>query len=86
MASPAHAADDAVGLDFDLVILTRVGAALIGAMQQTGLGTAALEGHLEGLQGEMPVFDGTDRPANDEAREEVQDGGQTAGAAATGQS
>ncbi len=71
-------------LERDLVVPARVGAALIRVMQQAGLGAAALDRHRQGLQGEMPVIHRTDRPADDEARKEIQDGRQREIATAAG--
>ena len=41
-------------------------------MKQPGLGTAALNRHLKGLDREMPIVDRADRPADDVPREEIE--------------
>ena len=56
-----------------LVVLARVGAALVGVMQQPGLGAAALQRHLERLDRQVPIVDGADGPADDEPREQIED-------------
>ena len=65
-----------------LVVLARVRAALVGVMQQAGIGTPPLQCHLERLQREMSIIHGTDGPADDEARIQVENGRQIELAAA----
>ena len=56
-----------------LVVLARVRAALVGVVQQTAVGTAPLQRHLERLDRQMPVVHRADRPADDEPREQIED-------------
>src|SRR5438094_1877919 len=62
VAAAAHAADDAARVEDGLIILARVGTALVRVMEQTDLGAPAFEGHLERLEGQMPVVHRTDCP------------------------
>ena len=45
-------------------------------MQQPGLGTASVQRRGERGEGQVPVMDRADRPADDKSGEEVEDGGQ----------
>ena len=56
------------------IVFAGVGAALVGVVQQARLRAAPLQRHVERPQREMPVVDGAQRPADDEARVEIQDG------------
>ena len=62
-----------------LVVLTRVGRAPIRMMQEAGLGTASVERHRERGERQVPVIDRADRPSDDQAGEEIEDGGGPAG-------
>jgi len=42
-------------------------------MEQPGTGTAPLQGHPEGFQRQVPIICGADGPADDEAREQIED-------------
>jgi hypothetical protein len=48
-----------------LVVLARVRAALIGVLEQPGLGRASFDRHLERFDREMPVVDRTDGPPDE---------------------
>ena len=56
-----------------LVVLTRVGASTVGMMEQAGVGTPALDRHLEGRDRHVAIVHGADGPAHDEAREQIED-------------
>ena len=77
----AHAARDSVSTEDVLVVLARVGAALIGVVHQPGIGTPTSQRHLECPNHELPIVDGGERPTDDEARVQVDDGGQEDAAA-----
>ena len=49
-----------------LIVLAGVRRALVGMMQETDLGTATLQRHLEGLDRQVAIIAGTDGPADDE--------------------
>src|SRR5687767_12984465 len=70
----AHGAHDAVLLESGAIVLAGIRAPLVGVMQQAWLWTASLHGHVQGPQREMPIVDGTQSPAHDEPRVEVEDG------------
>ena len=72
VASPAHAARDSVRFEQFSIIFARVGASLVGVMQQTRLGTPPLQRHLERLDRYVSIVDGADRPPDDESREQIQ--------------
>ena len=55
VAAAAHATDDAVLSEEDLIIFARVRAALLGVMEQTDLGTSTLERHLERVDRHVAV-------------------------------
>src|SRR5439155_4094502 len=76
IAAAAHTAPDAVRLEERLVVFARVRAALVRVMQQSALRAAPLHRHREGLDREMAIVDGADRPAHDEAGEQIQNRGQ----------
>src|SRR5712692_7085546 len=76
VAATTHAAGDAVLPEYRLIVLARVGASLVGMVQQTGIGAASLQRHFEGFDRQVPVVDGADRPAHDESREQVKNRGQ----------
>jgi hypothetical protein len=76
LALTAHAADNSVPCEHHLIVVAGVGAAPIGVVQQPRLRTAALHRHLERLQRQPAIVDGTEGPADDEPREQVHDGGQ----------
>ena len=65
-----------------LVVLARVGAALVGVMEQARVRTAALQRHLERLDRQVPIVHRADGPADDEPREQVEDRGEIQLAAA----
>ena len=60
-------------LEDPLVVFARIRTALVGVMQETSSGLTAFQRHLEGLDHEVAIIDRTDRPANQEARVEVED-------------
>ena len=66
VAAPAHAADDAARLEDILIVLARVRAALVGMMEEAKVWAPALECHLQGLDGDVPVVHGADRPPHEE--------------------
>src|SRR5712692_9679489 len=76
VAAPTHAARDAVLPEHCLIVLARVGASLVRVVQQAGIGATPLQRHLERFDRQVPVVDGADRPAHDEAREQVKNRGQ----------
>src|SRR2546425_6537208 len=76
VAAPTHAARDAVLPEHCLIVLARVGASLVRVVQQAGIGATPLQRHLERFDRQVPVVDGTDRPAHDESREQVKNRGQ----------
>src|SRR5262245_24035864 len=57
VAAATHAAGDAARVEEPLVVLARVGAALVRMVEQPGLGTAPLQRHLERFDGQMPIID-----------------------------
>ena len=59
-----------------LVVFTRIGTALVGMMEHPLGRPTTRQRHLERLHDEMPVVDGTDGPADEKAREEVEHGRQ----------
>lgn len=67
VAAPAHTAGDPARREDGLVVLGRVGAASIGVVQQTGLRTPSLEGHIQGLDRETPIIHGAHGPADEES-------------------
>ena len=73
VAAAAHAAGDTVRGEPALVVLARVGAALVRMVEQARLRTPPLHGHLECADGEVATVDGADRPADHAAREQVGD-------------
>ena len=74
VATPAHAARDAVGLEYVLIIVAGVRASLVRMMEQPDRRTSPLQRHLERLDREVSVVHRADRPADDEPREQIQDG------------
>ena len=76
VAPAAHTAGDAAGLEHGLVVLARVGAALIRMMQQPGGRTPTPQRHLEGSEREVAVVRRAECPSDAEAREQVHDGSQ----------
>src|SRR5690349_7978794 len=74
IAATAHGTGDAVLLEPGAVVLTGVRAALIRVMEQAGIRAAPLHGHVERPEGQVPIVDGTKRPADDETRIEIEDG------------
>ncbi len=58
-------------LEDALVILAGVGAALVGVVDEAGSRASAAQRHVERLDDQVPVVDGADRPADDEAGVEV---------------
>src|SRR3989449_3302634 len=73
VAAPAHAHDDAVGVEHGAVVAARVLAAAVGVMHEPWVGLAVGEGHRQRLDGELPRDPIAQRTADDPAREEVQD-------------
>src|SRR5262245_18783437 len=82
IAFPAHAAGDGVCSQDCLVVLAGVGATLVRVVQQSHVGAAALQGHLERLDGQVPIVHRAERPAHDETGVQIQDRGQVQLAAA----
>jgi hypothetical protein len=78
VAIPAtnHRADQSVSPQPSEVVVADARAALVGTVQQTDVRAATLERHGERPQREMPVVHGTQRPTHDEARVEIEDGGE----------
>src|SRR3954451_8946684 len=75
IATTTHAAHDPVCGEPPLIVLARIGAALVRVVQQPSLGTPALDRHLERLDREMPVVDRAHGPADDIPRVQIQDRG-----------
>src|SRR5437016_1496144 len=73
VAAPAHAHDDAVGVEHGAVVAARVLAPAVGMMHEPGAGLAMGQGHRQRLDGELPRDPVAQRPADDPAREEVED-------------
>ena len=65
IVAAAHRARDAVRFEHALIVLAGVRETLVGMVQQTRLGTAPLQRHLQGLQRQVAVIHGADRPADD---------------------
>ena len=72
ITSTTHAAGHVMCVDDPLVALARIRAALVGVMQQPRWGLAAFQSHLEGLDDQMAIVDGTDGPADHQARVEIE--------------
>ena len=73
VAAAAHAAGDAVRGERLSVVLARVGAALVGVMQQARVGAAPSQRLLERSTRQVPIVDRAHRPADDEPRVQVED-------------
>jgi hypothetical protein len=73
VASTAHTADDPARGEDVLIVLARVGRALVGVMQQSDPGTSALQRRLKRLEGQVAVIHRAHGQADDEPREQVQD-------------
>ena len=73
IAPAAHTTGNTVCVEHVLVVLARIGAALVGMVKQAGVGAASLQGHLERLDGQMTVVDGAHGPSHDEPGEQIQD-------------
>ena len=56
-----------------LVVLARVGAALIRVVEEPGRGASTTERHVERPDGEVPIVDSAQGPTHDEARVQVED-------------
>ena len=69
----AHAAGHPMRRDDPLVILARIRTPLVGVMQETRGRLTAFQGHPQCLDDEMAIVDGTDGPADEEPRVEVED-------------
>src|SRR5215207_6748750 len=76
VAAPAHRTRDAAPIEPPLVVLAGVRAPLIRVMQQAQLRAAPLQRHVERLQGEMAVIGRTQRPADHEPGEQIENGRQ----------
>src|SRR3954464_2334239 len=72
VAAPAHAALDPVCREDPLVVLARVGAALVRVVEQAGLGAAVAQRLVEGPDHQVPVVAGAHRPADEEAGKQVE--------------
>jgi hypothetical protein len=70
-ASATHAARDGVRIEHPLIVLTRIRAALVRVMEQSGVRTSPLQRHAERGQREVPVIHGADGPPDDEPREQI---------------
>ena len=66
-------AGDAGRVENALVVFARVGAALVGVVQQPELRTPPLERHVERFQRQVSIVDRADGPADDEARKQIED-------------
>ncbi len=73
IAPTTHAAGHPMHLEDPLVVLAGIRTSLVGVMQETRGWLPACQGHVEGLAHKMAIVDRTDRPANQEARVEVED-------------
>src|SRR2546425_726454 len=73
VAPPAHAADDPVLRQHPLVVAAGVLTAPIRMMQQAPRGTTASQRHPEGVEGEVVRDALAHRPADGEARAEIED-------------
>ena len=76
VATPAHTPGHPVCGEHTLIVLAGIRAPLIGMMQEALRGTSTSQCQLECLEDEMAVIDGTDGPADQEARVEVEQSGQ----------
>ena len=72
VAAPAHAARDSVEVQHRSIVFARVGASLVGVMQEPAFRAAPLQRHLEGFDGHVPVVNRADRPTHDESRKQIQ--------------
>ena len=68
----AHAPGHPMRLEELLVVLARLRAPLVGVMQESCRGRAAFQRHLERLDDQMAIVNGTDGPADQVSRVEVE--------------
>jgi len=73
VAAAAHADLEAVGFEQIGVIARRVPHAAIGVMHKTSCWPACFERHLQGFDGQRRLQRAAQRPADDFARERIQD-------------
>ena len=76
VALAAHAADDAGGDQRLAVVAARVLRAAVGVVHEAGVGEAATARHLQRVEAELGAHVIGDRPADDAAREQVEDDGE----------
>src|SRR5207249_2638938 len=73
VAAPAHAQDNAVSVEHGAVVAACVLTPAVGMMHEPGVGLAVGQGHRQRLDGELPRDPVAQCPANNAAREQVQD-------------
>src|SRR2546427_11821560 len=77
VAPAAHAAGDAVCGEHALVVFARVWAALVGVVQESGLGAAASQRLLEGAQRQVPVVGRGEQPTTIREKRSMRNGAST---------